>query len=180
MSTIDPFDSQGVLNCATCYGTLTANEVPMVAANGAWCLNDLAPLWGGVEQRGDDTVMPSLDSEPGAPGARAFPRRDAPSSHQLEFWCSGHVDPDGTPALELGRSPEAQLALNMAYLHANVFFSVDTGDGTYPVVWTVPGIGPITGNCRLLLPPGGVELVRGAALLTGTVVIQDPYSELHL
>lgn len=163
-----------LLNCDTCYGTLTIGGVLLANPYGAWCLPDLSPLWGDPDNRGDDGLMP------GATGLRAFPQRATKTVHQLRFLCSGQVDGQtGELAADAGRTPEGQLAVNMAYLTTNVFAPVGTGTGTRAGVWDVPELGPINAQVRARLPAGSVALLP-SAVLRATMELQDPYALLHL
>lgn len=155
--------------CGTDYGTLVLNSVAMQNPYGAWCTPDLSPLWGSPEVRGSDVLLP------GAVGVRAFGRRGTVTTHNLRFIVSGQVDgQSGDLPEDHSRTPEAQLAVNMAYLHAQVFTSqIITG------TWTPPGVGAINASVRARLPSTNIALLP-KAILRGTILLDDPHYALHL
>lgn len=164
-----------LLNCDTCYGTLTINGVSMANPYGAWCLPDLSPLWGMPDQR------PNADGlMPGATGMRGFPQRGTRTVYQLRFLASGQVNGQtGELVQDSGLTPEGMLATNIAYLYAQVLAPVGSGTGTRPAVWVVPDLGPTNHRVRATLPSGGVALLP-SAVMRATMVLTDPYATLHL
>lgn len=88
----------GPLNCDTCYGTLTINDVLLHTP--AWCLTDLSDLWGSFDYRGSNRVIP------GRRGRKPYVLRPDQTRYSLPFLIIGAYDENGNPYYDEGAGYE--------------------------------------------------------------------------
>jgi hypothetical protein len=137
-----------------CMGDLEIDGVPMLGP--AWTLTDLTPLWGQVDVRGSDLILPM------ASGRRANQRRIDATEHSLQLIICGETDQDG----DLWPNPWIGLEENLAFLRTNVVDPTGVGNGTLPAVLTMPSGDTRTADIHVLdLRQGAVD--AGTSGLSG-------------
>lgn len=119
-------------------GTLTVDAFALQNAFGAWGIcgdeqgrGGLVHLWTKFDVRGQDRLLP------GATGVIAYPRRIAPTRHDLRLLVCGDVDGlTGTPYTD----PAEGLAENLEHIRALALVPVVSASGTRAATLTVPGM----------------------------------------
>ena len=133
------------LNDYACEGTLTIGGVSMNRL--AWaCLGDesgrggLITMLTGVEQRGEDRIIPSVT------GVIAYPRRLTKVSHELRILVVGDVDLNGSNTAD----PLVGLVANLDYLYTNVVAPVVSTTGTRAATVDWPGLATRSADIHVL------------------------------
>lgn len=132
--------------CTRDDGTLTIDGVMMHCP--AFAVLDVAKLWEGPDQRGDDVKIP------GRPGVLATPRRADVTPVTLRLVIDGRMDRLGNE----WPTPAQGLLENVLWLRENVTDPTYIGDGTRTVSLTSPD------GSRTFEGPAHVSMVPGARL----------------
>jgi hypothetical protein len=126
-------------------GTLTIGSVLMNRP--AWAIvgdergeGGLLDLLTNVEQRGEDRIVPS------ASGVIPYPRRITGTRHDLRLLVCGDVDVNGSPNTNVTEG----LAVNLAYIYANVVTPVVSATGTRSATLAIPGLANRTANIHVV------------------------------
>lgn len=162
--------SAGPLNCETCYGTLTIDEVSMHTP--AWCLFDLSALWSTPEYRGSNRVIP------GRQGRKPYKRRIDETRYSLPLLVTGYCDENGTPYEPMGLDWAWGLEANVAFLQDKVALPpADVADSTRLATFNLP-----SGNVRrsLIQVLGIRGGLRVGGVMQATLEILDTEGKLHV
>lgn len=119
-------------------GSMVINAVNMRCP--AWVIPRYHTLWLGADRRGTD--LPVLN----VPGYRAIAPLITETRHDLDLIVSGYH----TQAGVVNADPWNGLAVNLAYLRANVIDIPANATGTYASVLTPPGMAARNVNLRVL------------------------------
>lgn len=119
-------------------GSMLINAVDMRCP--AWVIPRYHSLWLGADRRGSDLPVMNV------PGLRAFQPIITETRVDLDLIVSGYH----TRAGVANADPWNGLAVNLAYLRANVVDIPANATGLYAAVLTPPGLAARNGNLRVL------------------------------